>query len=580
MSKQSRVASVEDYNSDNNETLPETRTIARRKPAGRSGRVPAKNPDVASDSGYSSHTAATVGSGDSGSGAKLASAKESNPSSPNKRRPPVAGSGRRSMDKLPPRTASRNQRRDSGIHEECDCPECIARSRGPLESHWDINYQPFNGIQRPPSRYNGGPPSPQAIRHPGPGYISEAPIIQTARSRPRAASTHIFQPRPVSYQGGMMSDPYGRPPGIPYERGPPPSMPMYSNPAYAIPPSYPPPGASFLPPSRPQSRQDYPPPSPYERPSSRNWPAAGQYSTRPKSVYGTPVVEYDQPNFPQQPNGSSNQRRTRRESNEGRDEDYYKMPPPPPPQIIPIARPPMRHSVTANLAREIQRPSSASPYVATTKAPAERVRGALAEPTMRPRRPSLASNSSSRKYATYSNDYGAAKVSVEGPNRRRVSYDGHGRAGAIEQRQRAAEDYQETAAVTSVPLTADALRQARRGMNPSSDSGSHSRTSSSRDGSDLKTRSGSGLTHSDGEGFTLRFNGVKLDFSGDFDGRTINIKPGEEGGQAELSVGGRSKPRYIERTSNAAQIEYARSGLRRQIEDGERPSRRSSRSGR
>lgn len=91
----------------------------------------------------------------------------------------------------------------------------------------------------------------------------------------------------------------------------------------------------------------------------------------------------------------------------------------------------------------------------------------------------------------------------------------------------------------------------------------------------------------------MRFNagaGVKVDFAGDsVDGKTISLRPSGTDGLMELSVGGRESKKY--HVSEGKQVEYARSGLRREVKEVEeirrtreemksaRGSRRSSRSG-
>lgn len=100
-------------------------------------------------------------------------------------------------------------------------------------------------------------------------------------------------------------------------------------------------------------------------------------------------------------------------------------------------------------------------------------------------------------------------------------------------------------------------------------------------------------TKSEAESFTMRFNagaGVKVDFAGDsVEGRTISLRPSGEEGAMELSIGGRGSKKYV--GSEGKQVEYARSGLRREIKEVEdlrrtredtksaKSSRRSSRSG-
>ncbi len=202
--------------------------------------------------------------------------------------------------------------------------------------------------------------------------------------------------------------------------------------------------------------------------------------------------------------------------------------------------------------------------------------------------------STSKKPTSYANAQDTAKISGESARRRPASYYGHERRQDTEAKQREIEEYQEAKGGRSIPLTADALVAARRGTK-GSDSGS--RASSSREGSEVKPKSaggGSGVAaKGDAEGFTMRFNagaGVKVDFAGDsVDGRTISLRPSGGEGAMELSIGGRESKKY--HGSEGKQVEYAKSGLRREVRDPEEPrrtredmksargSRRSSRSG-
>ncbi|KAI9879792.1 MAG: hypothetical protein M1830_007234 [Pleopsidium flavum] len=612
-----RAAFCEDYNEDDHTTLPETRKVAnvaakRSKPELVRLKAAEVRHDGASDSGYSSHTPATLGSGDLSQGAKTIPVplKLDTAAISSKTRPHLvekrSQSAHRSSDKASlQRSGSKTQRKENVRHEQCQCQDCVARGRAatmPLDTPWPLDYYPFNQ-QRP--RYDG-PPSPRSARHPPPVYMHEVPVVHKVQPRPRALTAQSSRPaRPVSFHAGAMPDMMYISPMY-MDRGPPPSTSAYAHsPAYP-PSSYPPPGTTFMPPTAPAAppplrQENYPPPSPIyaqSRPQPRQW-TSEMHPSRRSSVYGRPVVEYEEPVYsaPPMERRSSSHRSHREKPSTSvaedyfRDEDYYLMPPPPPRQTIPIHRPPLRHAVThASHSRDASVEARVS----------DRSRKEEPEQSSRSRRPSLTTRPSSTKKSTsYANASGNTKISVESARQRRASYYGHERRQDLEAKQRDIEAYQDAKGSRSIPLTADALKAARKGTKAvGSDSGSQSRASSSREGSEVKTRSsgggGSGVaTKSEAESFTMRFNagaGVKVDFAGDsVEGRTISLRPSGEDGAMELSIGGRGSKKYI--GSEGKQVEYARSGLRREIKEVEelrrtredmksaKSSRRSSRSG-
>jgi len=615
-----RAAFCEDYNEEDHTTVPETRKVAnvaakRSKPELVKLKAGELRHDGASDSGYSSHTAATVGSGDSSQGARTVPIplKLDTEAISSRRRPALvekrSESAQRSSSKASlQRRGSRTQRKETVRHEQCQCKDCIARGRAattPLDTPWPVDYYPFNQ-QRP--RY-GGPPSPQSARHPPPVYMHEIPLVHTVQPRPRALTSQSSRPaKPVSFHAGAMPDMMYIAPMY-MERGPPPSTSAYGRSPSFPPSSYPPPAATFIPPAAPAAappvRQDnYPPPSPIyaqSRPQPRQW-TSELHPSRRSSVYGRPVVEYEEPVYsaPAMERRSSSHRSHREQpptplaEEYFRDEDYYLMPPPPPRQTIPIHRPELRHAVTTTSHAHHSRDASVEARVSDRSSREE------PEQSSRSRRPSLTTRPPSTKKSTsYANASGNTKISVESARQRRASYYGHERRQDLEAKQKEIEAYQDAKGSKSIPLTADALKAARKGSKAvGSDSGSQSRASSSREGSEVKTRStgggGSGVaTKSEAESFTMRFNagaGVKVDFAGDsVEGRTISLRPSGEEGAMELSIGGRGSKKYV--GSEGKQVEYARSGLRREIKEVEdlrrtredtksaKSSRRSSRSG-
>ena len=613
-----RAAFCEDYNEEEQNIVPETRKVAnvaaKRSKAELTKpmpmpKLPEHRRDVASDSGYSSHTPAMAGGADVVPAAKAAPVvlKLDTATTTSKRRPGHLEKRSESTQRSPSkpsmhRSDSKAQRTETVSHEYCQCRDCVARGRSattPLDSPWPLDYHPFN---QPRPRYDG-PPSPQSARHLQPIYAHEIPIIHTVQPRPRALTAQSTRPaRPVSFHAGVMPETmYVAPMYV--ERGPPPSTSAYGHsPSYSQPP-YPPPGTTFVPPSIPPSapphvlQEIYPQPPPVyaqPRPQPRQW-TTELHPPRRSTVYGRPVVEYEEQVYSAPPmERRSSSHRSHREHTSTpvereyfRDEDYYLMPPP---KSIPTTqRPPLRHPSTTNSNQSHARAASVEARVS------DRSRREAAEQSSRSRRPSLAARPSTtnKKSTSYANAPGNAKISVESSRQRRASYYGHERRHDLETKQREIEEYQEAKGSKSTPLTADALLAARKGTK-SSDSGS--RASGSREGSDVKTRSvgaGSGVAaKNDPESFTMRFNagaGVKVDFAGDsVDGKTISLRPSGTDGLMELSVGGRDSNHH---GSEGKQVDYARSGLRREVKEMDelrrtreemksaRGSRRSSRSG-
>jgi len=609
-----RAAFCEDYNEEEQNIVPETRKVANV--AAKRSRADLTKPkvseprhDVASDSGYSSHTPAMPGSGDMVQTAKAApiALKLDTATMPIKKRPSHLDKRSESIQRSPSKTSmhrseSRSRKKDTVRHEHCQCKDCAARARSattPLESPWALDHYPFNQQH---SRYDG-PPSPLSARHLQPIYAHEVPVIHTVQPRPRALTAQSTRmARPLSFHGGVMPEPmYIAPMYV--DRGPPPSTSAYAHsPSYA-PPSYPPPGASFLPPAAPPSApppiiQESHPPPPHgyaqPRPQPRQW-TSEVHPSRRSSVYGRPVVEYAEQVYSAPPmERRSSSHRSHREYTATpvgreyfRDEDYYLMPPP---KTVPTQRPSSRRLSSTKSHQSHARAASVEARVS------DRSHREAAEQSSRSRRPSLATRPSvtSKKSTSYANAPENAKISVESARHRRASYYGHERRHDLEAKQREIEEYQEAKGSKSIPLTADTLAAARKGTR-SSDSGS--RASGSREGSEVKTRSaagGSGVAaKNDAESFTMRFNagaGVKVDFAGDsVDGKTISLRPSGTDGLMELSVGGRESKKY--HVSEGKQVEYARSGLRREVKEiedvrrtredmrGARGSRRSSRSG-
>ncbi|KAI9850643.1 MAG: hypothetical protein M1824_003196 [Vezdaea acicularis] len=568
-----RAAYVEDYNSDTNDTLPETKRQASTK---RKSGVQA-NGDGHSDSGYSSHTAATVNSAESNPEKRytIPRLNGNNVDQSPKRRPerrPIITSRedttrqvdppQRSPQKLSRSASTRNSRKaHQKACEDPHCPDCRPRAerrasqQSPLDRPMDVNYPPFNN-------YPLGPPSPNSSRrHMAPQYPREAPVAPVP-VRPRLIEGS-GRPRPTSFHPGS----YGEMPayvGQPYgmEVGPPPSRSAYVNASPFPPPSYPPPGAAVYMVPQPQPQYDMAPVL-RPRPQPVHYPTE-PYGTSPYGPssygYGRPVIEQSIPQPPPQTTHPSAASMARRNSTreapseryyEPRDEDYYRNMPPPP---IPAKSRPAVHQTTS--AREISRPMSVQPNARTI----------IPERT---RSQSQARPSNGRKAASYT--VGQNDTSADAYARRRTTVYGDMAAFDMEME---AEAYQEKF-TKPAPLTAESLKAAKksRSRRAPSDTQSQSRSRSSREESEIKAG------RSEAESFTMKFAqgaNIKLDLKGDMGDRTISFRPNADG-EHEVSIES-NRSKYIERMSGtASQYEAIEGGRRevREIEDTRQDTRRS-----
>ncbi|KAI9670029.1 MAG: hypothetical protein M1817_004509 [Caeruleum heppii] len=590
-----RVATVEDYDSDLDNPTPRPRRAVDSRH--RKANVPPinayhpHNGDFQSDSGYSSHAAATVASSDSTGPQSLhtsptqARYRTAMPS-PKKQRPPLTSSKTTPTERLPePRakTPSHTRTRSKSRpvippQQICGCVDCTPHRRptpSPLETAWDLNYPPF--VQ--PARYRESRPSFSSRI-----YAQEAPTTAAPQPRPQT----LRAARPMSYHAGssyafsdedLMAELYGQGLG----RGPPLSMSAYSNAS---------PGTASYSPHTPYLaiptfEGDYVESPRYEAPRPAPRPVPPRRATetqrpRPVSMYGAPVIDYDRPpsTAPPMTRRASARDHYEEEYYSREEQDAQRMPPPPRPGRRPSVRRTSHSTSRHDIPRSGYAPSSDTGATVAGERPGRPM-------TPHPldsgsRRPSF---TAPRRPKSKSYTDGAKTIQVESRSRQRpVSYYGHEKTRDLE---REAQAYQESMTRT-MPLTAETLKAQRRSRRHGSDSGSQGRTTSSREGSEIKSRSGSGMNTSvpDGdENLTVRFHagsGVKLDFSGGLDGRTISLKPGQSGEPAELSI--RSHKSYSDRSSGT-HYEYPRSDRREEIENGQRPrevksstrSRRSSR---
>ncbi|TKA78754.1 hypothetical protein B0A49_04705 [Cryomyces minteri] len=585
-----KAATVEDcVDSDGSETLPDTCKVANvaakrksqssglGKPADRPG-----PPDAASDSGYSSHTQATARN------VGTLKAQEKKPVLAPLRVDTTASPARRRSTLVDERKPS-SARSPKKALASVQFPAVIGTTAGKedAEPHWYYSQ-----------------PSPGTPQY-SPGYAVSVSTTAPAVARPRTLSAN--RARPQSYHAGVTpSQGYWYPTQNPYAMapayGPPLSMSAYAN-SPVHPQTYPclgatPPNATFFPPnlqgptSSPISAYEHSARPPLPRPQTENYSAR----SRPVSMYGPPLISQIRPPPQLQPSYSSSQPLARRRSvnppkrqmpggwsssssssstgsesgsEEGyRDDDRAMMPPP---RTLPARRPSTRHSISSS-SRQPASHSSRDPLRSDTGRETSRLdsnRNHLpsdhfdSDRTIREtrrasssRRPNLANTGTSSdktKSTSYSNSSGSARIQVESRSGRRMSYMGHEKRLELEAQQRRrkdeAERYQdEVRGVPTPQITAETLRaQAKRGSAPSdisiSAASHHSRSSR------VSLSSGSkGVGPSkNAEGFTIKLDasaGINLEFDGDMDGRTISLRPQQDGsGMAELVIGSSNRDR-------------------------------------
>ena len=469
------AATCEDYNSDDGEVVNGTsfqanvagqaNVAAKRSHSsilGNGKPVEVVVPDAASDSGYSSHTTATMSSADSAQSQKSSSASmiANLPPAPSpKRRPAALVDHRRISSQSSPRkplakSASVSRRSREREESECTVPNCqCGKSQNrrpptlsPLDSGLELNFSPFDQRSDRPT-YT--PPSPMSARQPPP-YIQGSAVIQPAVSARRRSSSSS-RARPVSYHAGVTPDTNYWASGMqfPVEHGPPPSMSAHFNqpmPSQLMQPfspmgATPPTGQGFYPPGH--SLQT---PLPYDTQHPHlQQRTSSQYNTRrPTSTYvGRPLISYDQQTQQNSlvsaraaPSARYNDEPTQStfdssSSSDFDDDDYDDdtdralMPPPPKSKPAPERRPSIRHANTANARMtqsqtlpERNRERDHEPRFARSAAPTTNNSRASSI-----RRPSI---NGAAKADSYSNSNGNPKITVENAtSRRRQSYMGH-----------------------------------------------------------------------------------------------------------------------------------------------------------
>ncbi|KAL4861517.1 hypothetical protein BDV12DRAFT_64630 [Aspergillus spectabilis] len=641
--KAPRAAFVEEYDEDAQVILPDTRQVANvtAKRSKSDLRKSTREPpfvEAASDSGYSSRTAATVNSTQSApSGQKhppvplkvdtsLKRTDLERVRSRTKERPRDRSARPSREDKMqagpysagyPPahvqRSPSRSQRLERTYARNYpsnywDAEQGIYHASPPVEPrHREYRYHPSQG-----SSYDYPPPSPQTSRYP------PAAIVQVSSSRPtgRSARSNSYHSnnRPVSFHGmmppmsGMM---YSQSPMSRYDTGPPLSSSAYSNsPAYpTAPPMY----------SQQSPYYGYPdatsPPERQERSMSR---AREQPRARRPSVFEPPAIDYGTseeeeededeedleevdmeptpPPPPPGPPGPHRQPRPRLPSHSTHDprgeEDYYRsMPPPPlknrvPPQII-QKRPdlPRKSATTASVLSE-RHPSRSLDLTDLRDVLPEygSYRRSTGETVIPERTRSIRENR--RPSTTYYDSGRSARVAVESSTRRRrpTIYNNYSMGEQPEDKVRDAEEYQasHSSKTAAAPMTlSDALLKAKASsQRAGSDSGSQKSRSASSRGSDARTQSGSGVLTTtrpaDDDNIVMTMNGVTMSFTQEsVGGKRISVRTGQTGA-VELNIEGGKRPKkYL---TGGSEYTTASGNSRKGERKSDRASRRSSRS--
>lgn len=293
----------EDYHSDDSTNRANV-AAKRSHPSGlvvdKPDAIEKVGPDAASDSGYSSHTAATMSSADSAPSVKSrsppivrAAPVEPPPSPAIRRRPTISGEDRKITNQSSPRKPLQRSGSVSRRPSNADRREHRERRPRPtpIDSDLDLRF-PLSDQQSHASDPAHYPPlSPSSRRTPA--YVQGSAVVETAiTSRRRSSST--ARARPVSYHGGVQYPAYQGYSTPALERGPPPSASAHynmSNMQMAMNPY----GGMMTP-----NSTNYFPQVPMHQTPQMQVPQ--QFSTRrPVSQYGPALVTYEQPQPQPQP---------------------------------------------------------------------------------------------------------------------------------------------------------------------------------------------------------------------------------------------------------------------------------------
>ena len=349
-------ATVEDGDSDTSETVRAAPRAAKANPRTSDAwpPIPIVIPDFASDSGYSSRTAATV---DSAASTRSQDKKpdtlhiktDASPSKvqtvgPNERQKESLRAVRDHRRKSRSRSKTRDPHREE--NRGCTDPHCVGQCKmrrippqSPLESPWNTNYAPFHqsSTRAPVSPY---PQTTAQTATTFPPYAQNVSIVGYPHP-PQYSST--MRPRPVSYYSDITPDPYPGAGGFtPSQERSTPYSTSTNYPYLSVAPHpYPIPG-SFSPngPSYPQAAPRQPQISPTFPSNEFSRPPPHPHSpeiARP-SVY-RPVISYDHAHQYPDPGIRRLTGRSSFDDCEYCNRDRTRMPPPPrPAQVVPIRR--------------------------------------------------------------------------------------------------------------------------------------------------------------------------------------------------------------------------------------------------
>jgi hypothetical protein len=634
-SKGPRPACVEDYDEEHNAAVPATRLSANivansaAKLSSRLERFQEPLIDGASDSGYSSRTAATLDSTQSAPSGGRSPPIPLKLDTPQRSDLTRKGSTRERKDKersrpheekmvgaYPgaahhahvPRSSSKSRRRESSharrYHDSYyDYATTQYHSSTPLD-HRQSDYSYYQQSRPPVPEYSS---SPHTARYPG-GAIESIHVSHSGRPS-RSHSYHNYHPngRPMSFHGmphGMSS---GMPSPMyqPHEYGPPPAssayMPQYSSSPYGA-SSYYAPSASDYPPSEyPRERSQSREPSSRRRSSSIYGPPAPPPPPPMDSGVYAPWHEEEPPLERYSSREIHDRAPTRPQEH---DEDWYRMPPPgakpkhrTAPQIHQAKRPerpdpPRKMHTSAGIIHSQRRPSRGmergmdrdvdrmdmSELAGALPVVQDRAHRRMSRDAPLPER--THSLRDHRRSTSYQDDRRSAQVAVASSRRRKPTqyyYDEPSSAGGdLEDREREAENYQAArsgrASAAALPLSSEALLPTKASHRNGSESGSQKSRSSHG--------SGTGSRKEDDKNMTLTLNGFQIGFTQEsVAGKSINIRAGQPGGAVRLNIGAPRPPKqYVNGTSS----DYTGGSSRRELEDvrRSRDDRRSERSSR
>ena len=557
-----RPVSIEDYDSDEGKTIPDIAKPANKpanvRPVKVSQATPATKvrvnvgPDTASDSGYSSRTAATMNSADSakelrGQTPKKETKKTKKVVVQEKPLPQVVDERRegrdstarqqRSPTKAAPRSASQNRKSQHVQTNDPNYPAVRQSSQqaSPLESGMDINYPPFNEQHRRSSQNYGAHPAPQN------------PTAAFGQARPRANSASRVR-RQSYYEGAPLEAYYD--PSYPNEhRGPPPSQSAYSN----IERYYPYRGhttsnAGFYPPTATTIAPSSLHPRP-EQPSARR-PDSNIYEAPPLVTYGPPgpvTGPSARRQDPYPPQVSYDSELGFYDTDE-EDIDRIRMPPP---SSFPSRQSSLHHSPYATPPTiPDYHPDG---YFDDSRGPAIHRSSSARRPPLLPR----AGSSGPSRSSAYSNTSNLARITTvesSAPASRRYSFaagSGSGyddaasaadldranrhRRAQLADRQAAAEYYQARHRAAAPP--AEYMQDTVRSTETLRPGLARTRSKAGSERSTKTAGSGSSRTSMQPDGSVrLRVDASKgIEFSGDMEGRTIGVVPGK-GGMAEVTI--------------------------------------------